>query len=173
MPAHYNATTYTPQPFNDKRYVEYQVSQLYDLVSNQPWISRLWSMWNGRSSRLLELTTVQANCPQIEQRYEGVKKVPLGQIRGSSGHGRSRDFDADFRPLNSHSRSRWLSVATAWQLGTRLPPVSLVQVGDIYFVEDGHHRISVAKALGLEEIEATVTVWHVDEPLSLETGHYC
>lgn len=171
MPAHYDAITYTPQPSNNKRQVEYQVSQLYELVSNRPWFSRLRSMWGGRSSRLLELATVQANCPHIEQHYEGVKKVPLGQIRGSSGHGRSRDFDADFRPLNSYSMSRWLSVATAWQLGTRLPPVSLVQVGDIYFVEDGHHRISVANALGLEEIEATVTVWQIDEPLSLQTGN--
>jgi len=163
MSAHYNALTHTAQSFNHKKQVEHRVSHLYNLASKRSWISRLRSMWRGQSARLLELATVQANYSDIEQRYEGAKQVPLGQIRGSSGHGRSRDFDANFRPLNTHSKSRWLSVATARYSGTRLPPVSLVQVGDTYFVEDGHHRISVANALGLDEIRATVTVWQVSE----------
>jgi hypothetical protein len=46
-----------------------------------------------------------------------------------------------------------------------LPPVVLVQVGDVYFVRDGHHRISVARALGQLDIEAAVTVWHLSGPL--------
>jgi hypothetical protein len=46
-----------------------------------------------------------------------------------------------------------------------LPPVVLVQVGDVYFVRDGHHRISVARALGQLDIEAEVTVWHLSGPL--------
>jgi hypothetical protein len=61
--------------------------------------------------------------------------------------------------------SRWLRVAAARDQGKVLPPVVLVQVGDVYFVRDGHHRISVARALGQLDIEAEVTVWHLSGPL--------
>ena len=61
------------------------------------------------------------------------------------------------------------SQATARQQGKYLPAVVLVQVGDIYFVQDGHHRISVARALGQSEIEARVTIWQVSGPLPWET----
>jgi hypothetical protein len=57
--------------------------------------------------------------------------------------------------------SRWLSVAAARDQDEVLPPVVLVRVGDVYFVRDGHHRISVALALGQLDIEAEVTIWHV------------
>jgi hypothetical protein len=61
--------------------------------------------------------------------------------------------------------SRWLRVAAARDQGKVLPPVVLVQVGDVYFVRDGHHRISVARTLGQLDIEGEVTVWHVSGPL--------
>ena len=61
--------------------------------------------------------------------------------------------------------SRWLGVAAARDHGKVLPPVVLVQVGGVYFVRDGHHRISVARALGQLDIEAEVTVWQVSGPL--------
>jgi hypothetical protein len=89
--------------------------------------------------------------------------VPIRQIRGSEG--RSRYFDCDFNPLYDEARGRWLNIARARQQGKNLPPVVLVQVGDIYFVRDGHHRISVARALGQLYIEARVTVWQVIGPL--------
>jgi len=53
-------------------------------------------------------------------------------------------------------------------MGVTLPLVDLVQVGDVYFVRDGHHRISVARAFGQESIDAQVTVWEVARPLSRE-----
>jgi hypothetical protein len=59
-------------------------------------------------------------------------------------------------------------IAAAWELGRELPPVELVQIGDFYFVRDGHHRISVARAMGQEHIEAEVTVWDVVGPLPWE-----
>ena len=61
-----------------------------------------------------------------------------------------------------------LGIAAARHRGRSLPPVALIQVGDHYFVRDGHHRISVARALGQQVIEATVEVWRVDKPLSWE-----
>ncbi|NJN96473.1 MAG: hypothetical protein HC875_21390 [Anaerolineales bacterium] len=85
--------------------------------------------------------------------------MPLSQIRGSQG--RCLDFDRHFYPRCDHLKSRWLAVATAQQMGAALPPVELIQVGEIYFVRDGHHRISVAKALGQLEINAQVRVWQI------------
>jgi uncharacterized ParB-like nuclease family protein len=80
--------------------------------------------------------------------------VPIHQIKGSLG--RSNDFDANFNPLHERTRSRWISVASAVRQRIPLPPVELLQVGDSFFVRDGHHRISVARAFGQEDIEARV-----------------
>jgi hypothetical protein len=93
------------------------------------------------------------------RRYAGIQSVAISQIRGSMG--RSGDFDRSFHPLEDRLRSRWISVAMARSQYVPLPPVSLVQVGRLYFVEDGHHRISVARALGESAIDAEVTVWDV------------
>lgn len=92
--------------------------------------------------------------------------MAIERILGSEG--RSSDFDRDFNPLRDHNKGRWLGVAAARQRGKPLPPVALIQVGDVYFVQDGHHRISVARALGQWAIEASVVVWQVDGPLPWE-----
>lgn len=120
-------------------------------------LGRVWVALTGRPRRLLNLTEVEANRPAGNRYSIGLQTVPLCQIRGSQG--RCQDFDLDFYPLQDHLKSRWLRVATAWRLGLALPPVELVQVDDIYYVRDGHHRISVAKALGQIEIYAEVRVW--------------
>jgi hypothetical protein len=90
--------------------------------------------------------------------------VPIQQIWGSEG--RSADFDSLFYPRQGHSQGRWVGIAAARMMGLVLPPVDLIQVGDGYFVRDGHHRISVARALGEEYIEAEVTLWQVSRPLA-------
>lgn len=86
----------------------------------------------------------------------GLQTIPIRLIRGSEG--RSQDFDQAFHPLSAHTQRRWVSLAEARECGVVLPPVDLIQVGEEYFVRDGHHRISVARAFGQEEIEAQVTV---------------
>lgn len=132
----------------------------------QAWWGWLLSALTGRSRRLLHLDTVRTTCTVRRSHYSGTRSVPISQIRGSEG--RCDDFDADFHPLQSHSRGRWVSVAVARLKGVTLPAVDLIQVGDVYFVRDGHHRISVAKALGQEIIDAVVTVWEVPGPLPWE-----
>jgi hypothetical protein len=121
----------------------------------------------GGANRLMDLAEVEARCTIRARCYTGVRTVPVRRIVGSEG--RSNDFDRNFCPLQDHSRGRWLRVAQAFQQGIALPPVSLIQVGDVYFVRDGHHRISVASAMGQMEIEAEVTVWRVDGSLPWET----
>ncbi len=92
------------------------------------------------------------------QRWSGsetaVESIPLVNIVGSEG--RSNDFDGQFYPLQRHNRERWIGIAAARRQGAILPPVQLIQFGDDYYVRDGHHRISVAKALGQVEIEALI-----------------
>jgi hypothetical protein len=121
---------------------------------------RVLSLLTGRSRRLLELDAFRAAAALSGGRYAGIQVVPISRIRGSEG--RSCDFDQDFNPLQSHNAQRWLGVAAARENGVPLPPVDLIQIGDIYFVRDGHHRISVARAFGQEDIEAEVTVWDID-----------
>lgn len=157
------------QPNNGKAQARHQASLLYERACDRNWVSHLWSMLAGRSLSLLDLATVQTNSTVQGQRYEGIKRVPICQIRGTAERGRSRDFDANFRPRKTHSKDRWLGVATVRQMGRKLSPVSLIQVGDIYFVEDGHHRISVARACGEQEIEAEVKVWQIAQPPAEQT----
>lgn len=87
----------------------------------------------------------------------GLRTVAIRDIRGSEG--RTNDFDRFFHPLTERSRDRWLRVLAAFEDGLALPPVELVRVGREYYVRDGHHRISVAAALGQVEIEAHVIEW--------------
>jgi hypothetical protein len=122
-------------------------------------IGRFISSLLGRANRLLNLGSVVAHSQLRGAHYAGVRSLPIRRIRGSEG--RCDDFDAEFRPLKTHNESRWVSLAAAWQRGVVLPPVELIQVGDAYFVRDGHHRISVARAFGQEQIDAEVIVWDV------------
>ena len=130
------------------------------------WMGRIGARLLGRDHRLLHLGSLWANASLSGGRYAGLRSVPIHQIRGSEG--RSDDFDAEFRPLKAHNRWRWVNLAAARLRGAVLPPVELIQVGDVYFVRDGHHRISVARAFGQEHIDAEVTVWDLTGPLPWE-----
>lgn len=116
---------------------------------------KILSLLTRRSNRLLDL-----NSYPTERRYghyAGQREVPLDKIRGTEG--RLNDFDDRFHPLTDRTRQRWLSVATANEQGMDLPPVELIQIEEVYFVRDGHHRISVARAFGQTMITARVTIW--------------
>jgi hypothetical protein len=85
----------------------------------------------------------------------GRRVVDLEKIVGSVG--RSRDFDRSFMPLRAAAGERWKRVDLAFYRDQALPPVTLYKLGDDYFVEDGNHRISVARYHGLPDVEAEVT----------------
>jgi hypothetical protein len=85
--------------------------------------------------------------------------IEVERIRGSVC--RACDLDADFLPLGSSLGQRWASIYAARQCGQSLPAVSVVQVGEVYYVRDGHHRVSVARLIGEEYIEAHVQVWQM------------
>lgn len=91
--------------------------------------------------------------------FVGIKQVPLDAIVGSVG--RYKNFTRKFLPLTNSVQERWVAVdALASQTGW--PPVDLYQVGNIYFVKDGNHRVSVARQLELPTIEAHVLAYPVE-----------
>jgi hypothetical protein len=88
----------------------------------------------------------------------GKTVVPVEKIVGSVG--RFRDFDRTYLPTRSSLQTRWKRVDRAYHRGQELPPVALFKLGEAYFVEDGNHRVSVARYQGVEWIDAEVTVLH-------------
>jgi hypothetical protein len=108
----------------------------------------------GRESQLRDLAQVRIGETRHALRSSAVVHVPLARIVGSEG--RVHDFDGAFRPLSDNTRDRWISIAAAHRNRVSLPSVELIQVGDEYFVRDGHHRISVARAMGQVEIESRI-----------------
>ena len=91
----------------------------------------------------------------------GQRKIGLQTIRVSSIVGsvdRTKDFDRRFRPTSSRVRERWQRLALAHRRGEAIPPIEVYRVGELFFVYDGHHRVSVARALNLTSIDAYVTV---------------
>jgi hypothetical protein len=91
----------------------------------------------------------------LGERRLGLRRVRLDSIVGSVG--RTRDFDRSFRPTSGRVRTRWERINTAQRRGQAMPPISLYKIGELHFVRDGHHRVSVARALGHPDIEADVT----------------
>jgi hypothetical protein len=89
------------------------------------------------------------------ERRLGVQVIPLDSIVGTVD--RSRDFDRRFRPTSRRVRRRWEGIAAATRRGEAMPPIDVYRIGDLHFVRDGHHRVSVARALGLDTIEAHIT----------------
>jgi len=92
------------------------------------------------------------------EHYLGLQTIQLDSIVGTVD--RRREFDRSFRPTSSKVRSRWERIATAQRRGEPMPPIDVYRIGNMHFVKDGHHRVSVARALGLEVIDAYVTEVH-------------
>lgn len=85
----------------------------------------------------------------------GLRVIRLDTIVGSVDRG--RDFDRRFRPSSGRVRERWERLAVAARRGEAIPPIDVYRIGELHFVSDGHHRVSVAHALGLDTIDAYVT----------------
>ncbi|MEJ2557021.1 MAG: hypothetical protein P8186_12470 [Anaerolineae bacterium] len=108
----------------------------------------------GENNDLLSFDEVQRRLRARGQAYSGVRPVEVAKIVGSVD--RYKDFDRAFLPTQSRTARRWMSVDRAHHEAIHLPPVSLFKVGDLYFVRDGHHRVSVAREQGVEFIDAEV-----------------
>lgn len=104
---------------------------------------------------MLPFDEVVAALGRLGERRLGLQVITLDSIVGSVD--RSREFDRRFRPTSGLVRERWQRLALAQRRGEPVPPIEVYRVGDMHFVVDGHHRVSVAHALGLKTIDAYVT----------------
>ncbi|MFN8435854.1 MAG: universal stress protein [Anaerolineales bacterium] len=121
----------------------------------------------GRSNQLLSYDDVAKKLRLQSRTERGLRNIPLDAIVGSVG--RYTDFTRTFLPLQDSDRERWASVKAAMVSGMGLPPIEVYQVGDVYFVLDGNHRVSIARQEGLKSIEAYVTEFITDVKLTPET----
>jgi hypothetical protein len=118
-------------------------------------LSRRLGREPGDVDVILPYDEVVAALGYVEESYDGLHTVPLDSILGTVD--RAKGFDRQFRPTTARVRTRWERIANAVRRGEPMPPISLYRIGEVYFVRDGHHRVSVARALGRTEIDAYVT----------------
>ena len=120
----------------------------------QSFFNMLRAALSGQRQRLLAFDEVREKLHLGGPVYRGLQSVPLDKIIGSVN--RYRDFDHLFLPTQSHTEDRWRRINRAWYEEIDLPPVMLYKVGEVYFVVDGNHRVSVARDRGQQFIDAEV-----------------
>jgi hypothetical protein len=124
---------------------------------------RLARVVRGQTSRdLLPLEEATRRLRPFERRYVGLRPVPVKNVVGTDSRG--GDFDRDFLPRRPDIGARWRRVEQAYPDGD-FPPIVVYQLGEAFFVLDGHHRVAIARQRGMETIDAEVTElrarWHL------------
>ncbi len=109
----------------------------------------------GDLSTILPFEEVVRALGRRDERSLGLKTIDLDSIIGTVDRG--REFDRSFRPTSGRVRPRWERINTAQRKGQEMPPIDVYRIGELHFVKDGHHRVSVARALGFDKIDAYVT----------------
>jgi hypothetical protein len=115
-----------------------------------------WLRRSPQATRLTALEDALGAAPPSNRRRAGLHPIPLESIVGTAEPAKARVFDSRFRVPES-SRHRWERLWMASRKGAPLPPISVFRLGEHHFVDDGHHRVSVAQALGMVAIDAEVT----------------
>jgi hypothetical protein len=143
-------------------------AQKFDRVMHKPLIRQLLRLFREKpDATLLSFDQVQQLMRDRAEIDRGTQLIEIAKIIGSVG--RYRDFDRAFLPLSGADAERWKRLDVAMNELRDLPPIDVYQIGDVYFVRDGNHRVSVAKANGLDLIEARVTEVPTLVPLTPET----
>ena len=132
-----------------------QASLDFNRARNRAILSRIQHFMNTDRDNLLSFNVVKEILKPKNQVYRGMQEVPISKIIGSEG--RYRDFNKYFLPRSEFLRSRWERVDRAKIRDIPLPAIQLYEIGGVYFVRDGNHRVSVARSQGGEDIDADVT----------------
>ena len=137
--------------------LEDQVDLDFTVARRRARLSRLKELLLKRSTRntLLSPHQIRGSVPASGAMYRGRRTVEVSRIVGSVG--KREQFDPNFMPLSSASPEKWKRIDRAFRLVQELPPVSLLGLDGDYFVNDGNHRVSVARFHGVEWIDAEVT----------------
>ncbi len=143
-----------------------QTQRDFERAHTRAFVRSVLALLMGRvdQTKLLSYDEVKEKIRWNEESYIGMREVPVSAIVGSVG--RYRDFDRAFLPRQRGSKERWKRVDEAYYEDVPLPPVQLYKIGDVYFVRDCNHRVSVARDRGVEFIDAEVIECHTSVPLS-------
>jgi nucleotide-binding universal stress UspA family protein len=138
----------------------------FDRARKQAALQQLMAKLTGKSVELLSYADVEKKLEARGEIKRGFREIPLDAIVGSVG--RFKDFTRSFLPIRESNEERWARVRTAVDEMTGMEPIEVYQVGEVYFVKDGNHRVSVARRLGTSTITALVTEVQTRVPLTLE-----
>lgn len=127
-------------------------------------LEQIMARFTGKRDTLLSFEDVRQKLRATTSGNRKLKEIPLDSIVGSVG--RYSDFTRTFLPKQEISRHRWAGVKLAVTDLAGLPPIEVYQIGDVYFVLDGNHRVSVARQLGATHIQAYVTEIRTKVPFS-------
>lgn len=148
----------------EKDRLKIEGKQKFDNARFQGFLADLKSHLFNQTDELWNFEDVKSKLRLQNPLYRGLQDIPLDRIVGSVG--RYHDFTREFLPKSHDMRDRWARVYAEMHSLEGLPPIDVYQIDDVYFVRDGNHRVSIARQLGHESIEAHVT--ELDTPVDLE-----
>ena len=139
---------------NDPTALQSQAREDFNRAKNRANLSTLLNRFASERRELLSFDDVRELIGPRGESYKGMQVVPISLIVGSEG--RYRDFTGAFLPKRESSRHRWESIDRAHLNYENLPAIQLFEIGGVYFVRDGNHRVSVARTQGVDQIDAEV-----------------
>lgn len=119
----------------------------------------------GEVETLLPFDLIRAELRHQNPLYRGIQQINIDKIVGSVG--RANEFTRTFLPLNDSLKERWVGVESL-AMRTGWPPVDAYQVGDVFFVKDGNHRVAVARQMQSPTVEAAV--WQFPDEIEIQAG---
>jgi hypothetical protein len=146
--------------------IKRQASEDFTRARGKELFSQFRHFMDPQKNRLLSLDDVRKILKPKGESYKGMQTIPISLIVGSEG--RYNDFNKYFLPRADYLRSRWERIDEARLSDIALPPIHLYEIGGVYFVRDGNHRVSVAKAQGVEMVDAEVVSLSIE--LRLKPG---
>jgi hypothetical protein len=135
-------------------YIKDQTDQDFDKAKGKAFFGNIFSVLTPEKQELLSFYSIKELVKPRSETYLGMQVVSISDIVGSEG--RYYDFNRAFLPKKEHLRNRWTSIDKAYYKDINLPPINLYKLGEVYFVRDGNHRVSVARTQGIESIDAEV-----------------
>ena len=131
-----------------------ETNEDFSKARNKALFNEVRHFLNPDEATLISFSDIKKLLKPKNETYLGMKTIPVKLIVGSES--RYQDFDNRFFPKRMHLKVRWEHIDMAHIQDINLPPITLYELGGVYFVRDGNHRVSVAKAKGIEFIDAEV-----------------
>jgi len=144
--------------------VSFQAQEDFAHAHQRAFLDQISSFLTRRPNELFSFESVRQEIPIKGQSYRGIESIPVSHIVGSVG--RYDDFNRNFFPTQTNTRSRWENVDRAVISNVALPAIEVYKIGDVYFVKDGNHRVSVAREKGMVAVDAAIIELDTRVPLN-------